>query len=283
MTYTESIPAPRRSKISAVILTWNEEVNLRACIESVKWCDEVVVFDSFSTDATTSIARECGAHVVHRKFDDYASQRNAALAEVDYTNDWILMIDSDERVTELLKAELLSAVEAASAEQCLFRVRRKDMFGGRWIRHSSGYPTWFARLLRKGEVIVKRAINEEYETRGQTAFLREHLTHYPFNKGVEWWFARHNRYSTLEAAAVIEERKLKLRVRDLISGDPIKRRRILKSIAYRLPFRPFAVFWFLFAFRLGFLDGRPGYHYARMRALYEYLIDLKILEISREL
>src|SRR4051812_46838368 len=152
--------------ISVVILTLDEEVNLRACLESVRWSDDVVVLDSGSTDATVQIARELGARVEQRPFDDYARQRSHALG-LEYRNEWLLMLDADERVPAELADEMLVAVGAVPAEVTLMRMRRKDHLFGRWIRGSSGYPTWFGRLMRRGRVRVERAINEEYLTDGR--------------------------------------------------------------------------------------------------------------------
>ena len=146
--------------LSVLILTLNEEANLPHCLDSVKWSDDVVVFDSFSSDKTIDIAKSRNARVVQKKFDGYASQRNAALA-VEYKNPWVLMVDVDEQVPDDLRQEACAVTQSASEEVALFRVRRKDFFMGKWIKHSSGYPTWFGRLLRVGRVRVEREINEE--------------------------------------------------------------------------------------------------------------------------
>lgn len=268
--------------ISVVILTFNEEVNLRECILSVRWSDDIVVYDSISTDQTTEIASQYGARVFQRNFDNYASQRNAALKEVNYKYDWILMLDCDERITPNLRDEMNSAATLENNPVTLYRVRRKDMFMGKWIRHSSGYPTWFARLLRKGHVTVLREINEEYQTDGNQGQLQEHMLHYPFNKGMAYWFERHNRYSSMEALALSQERQVPLRCKNLFSTDPVIRRKFLKQLAYRLPGRPLLVFFYLYLVRLGFLDGIPGLNYSVMRSIYEYMIDLKIRELSRK-
>jgi glycosyltransferase involved in cell wall biosynthesis len=267
--------------VSILILTLNEEANLPACLDSVTWSDDIVVFDSFSTDRTVDIAQAAGARVVQRRFDHYAAQRNAALNEVSYRYPWLLMLDADERATPELHWEIEHTLAHASPDLTLFRIRRQDLFLGRWLRRSSGYPTWFGRLIKIGQVRVEREINEEYHTDGQIGFLQEHLLHYPFNKGVAYWIERHNRYSTLEAAALIRETQDCLPLHDLFSRDPVKRRRALKQLAYRLPGRPLLVFGYLYFLRLGLLDGGPGLTYGLLRAFYEYLIDLKASELQR--
>lgn len=275
-------PQPRlRHPVSVVILTLNEEIDLPGCLESCAWSDDIVVFDSLSEDGTVELAKAAGARVVQRRFDDYASQRNAALSSVDYRHDWVLMIDADERVPGDLAAEIGAAVAAAGPDLTLFRVRRKDFFMGKWLRRSSGYPTWFGRLIRPGRVRVERSVNEEYLTDGRIAHLKAHLHHYPFNKGIAHWFERHNRYSTLEAQAKLEGRTRTVSSRAWFQTDPIARRRGLKHMLYRVPLRPQIVFLYLYFVRLGILDGRAGFHFSRMRATYEMLIDLKALEIQR--
>lgn len=267
--------------ISILILTFNEERNLPDCLASVAWSDDVVVFDSFSSDRTLEIAKAAGARCVQRKFDNYASQRNASLQEVAFKNPWVFVLDADERVPPELHAELDRTVAAAGTEMTLYRLRRKDFFMGRWLRRSGGYPTWFSRLLRPTRVRVEREINEEYRTDGEIGYLREHLMHYPFNKGLAFWLERHNRYSTMEAEALVKETREAMRWFGICSRDPVARRKVLKQLAYRLPCRPLLAFCYLYFVRMGFLDGWPGWHYCRLRAMYENMIDLKVLELRR--
>ena len=265
--------------VSVLILTLNEEHDLPGCLASVAWCNDIVVFDSCSTDRTQAVARERGCRVVERGFDDYASQRNAALSDVTFTHPWVLMLDADERVTLELAEEIEAATLTAGPEAALFNVRRKEMFRGRWLRHSSGYPTWFGRLVRPGRVTVRRPVNEEYLADGDVGFLSSHLIHYPFDKGLARWVERHNQYSTMEAGAVSAQvAGASPRFREVLSGDPTRRRRAAKAIAYRLPGRPLLAFGYLYFFRLGFLDGSPGLEFCILRGFYELLIDLKVKE-----
>ena len=111
--------------------------------------------------------------------------------------------------------------------------------------------------------------------------MQEHLLHYPFNKGISYWFERHNRYSTMEAAAKLRMRSDPIEVRMIFSADPTMRRRVMKQMLYRVPMRPWIVFLYLYVVRLGVLDGVPGFHFSRMRAAYEMFIDLKVTEARR--
>lgn len=267
--------------ISVLILTLDEEVNLPGCLESLGWCDDVVVLDSHSSDATREIAAARGARVVERAFDDYASQRSFGLNRVAYRHPWVLMVDADERVPPDLAEEMRAAVAAAGPEVALFRMRRRDHLMGTWIRRSGGYPTWFGRLARVGRVRVERPINEEYLTDGATRDLAGHLDHYPFNKGIAWWVERHNRYSSMEAVILADRELPPPTLRGFLHRDPVVRRRALKAVAYRLPGRPIGVFLGLYLWRLGLLDGRAGLVFCLLRAYYELLIDLKVLEVRR--
>jgi len=268
--------------ISALILTLNEEVNLTECLESLGWCDEIVVFDSFSSDRTEEIARAAGARFYQRKFDNYAQQRNAALTEVNYKNPWVLMVDADERIPGELAEEIKTTVTNWDGQTMLYRLRRKDMFKGRWLRRSTGYPTWAGRLFRIGEVQVQRGVHEEYHTSGKVGQLEGHFIHYPFNKGMEYWLERHKKYAAMEARFLLKEIKKPLRWRDLFAGDPARKRKALKRLAYHLPARPLWVFGYLYLFRGGFLDGKGGLKYSVLRAWYERMIDLKVREYNRE-
>ena len=266
--------------ISVLILTLNEEINLPACLKTVSWCDDIVVFDSYSTDRTAEIAKRAGARIIQRRFDNYAAQRNAALNDIDYKHDWILNLDADERVTPDLQAEIEKILRGVDNATTFFRIRRKDMFCGRWLKRSSGYPTWFGRLIRKGCVQVRREINEEYYTDGRIGFLQEHLIHFPFNKGIAYWFERHNRYSTMEAEILLNQRLETPRFALSMFQDPISRRKALKQIACTLPFRPLIVFCYLYFIRMGLLDGGPGLSYCVLRTIYEFMIDFKIKELK---
>ena len=174
--------------ISVLILTRNEEINLPDCLALVAWSDDIVVFDSFSNDRTVAIAQAAGARVVQRTFDHYAAQRNAALQDIVYAHPWILMLDADERVTPALQRELKSTLDHAGSDMTLYHVRRRDMFFGRWLRRSSGYPTWFCRVIRTGQVWVEREINEQYYTNGKVGFLQEHLVR--FQRQLKRWHSR---------------------------------------------------------------------------------------------
>ena len=266
--------------VSVLILTLNEEQNLPACLSSLGWCDDIVILDSFSSDSTKQIAEDAGVRFLEHHFDDYASQRSYGVDEIDYKYDWLLMVDADEMVPEALAQEIKAALGKVAPETTLYRMRRKDYLFGKWIKRSSGYPTWFGRLMRIGFVRIERSINEEYVTDGKVEYLQNHLDHYPFNKGFSAWLEKHNRYSTMEAELVARGTFVQPTIGDLFSRDPTLRRKAMKTVLYRMPFRPLLVFVYLFVFRMGFLDGKAGLIFCCLRSWYEFMIDCKVLEYN---
>lgn len=267
-----------KNRIAGLVLTLNEAINIEKCIRSLSFCDTIVVFDSFSKDDTLLIAKRNGAEVYQRVFDNYAAQRNAALRIIQPKFDWVLMIDADEVISESLKEEILSETQKETNDIAMYLVRRKDHFMGQWIKRSSGYPTWFARLFRNGEVSVEREINEEYKANGKKAYLKGHLLHYPFSKGLDWWFEKHNQYSSMEAISLVNEFNQKIPWKYGFSSDPILKRKFQKQLIYRLPFKPVLIFIIMYVFRGGFLDGKAGLRFCQLRYVYEQMISLKIKE-----
>jgi len=268
-------------KIAGLIITLNEANNIEQCIDSLDFVDQVFVFDSYSSDDTVELAKNKKATVIQRVFDNYASQRNAAFDSIPASFDWIIMLDADEQITPELKKELGKELSKENNPITMYRLRRKDYFMGKWIKHSSGYPTWFGRIFSNGKVRVEREINEEYYTDGKIGHLKEHIIHFPFSKGIEWWFEKHNRYSSMEAKTLIRKLNEKPNLNDLFSSDPTIRRKAQKGFSFLIPNRPLVVFVALYILRLGFLDGKAGYIFCKLRKTYEWMIDLKIKELEK--
>jgi glycosyltransferase involved in cell wall biosynthesis len=183
--------------ISVLILTKNEEQDLPGCLDSVRWCDDIHILDSHSTDRTVEIAQSNGAHVTKRAFDGYASQRNAAM-KLPFKYEWILVLDADERPTPELSKEIHTAVVAIPANVAGFRIRRRDFLWGTWLKHAQMTP-YYVRLLRIGKAHYTRDINEIVEVDGDILELRFALDHLAFSKGLSHWVTKHNAYSTKEA------------------------------------------------------------------------------------
>ena len=268
--------------VSVVILTYNEEANIGRCLDSVSWCDDIVVLDSHSTDATCEIADSKGARIEKRVFDDYAAQRNHAIRNIEYRHPWLMMLDADEVVPSELREEIEETLARAAEGVTLYRMRRKDFFMGTWLKHSTNYRSlWFGRLMRLGHVWVERAINEEYCTRGEVRNLRSALEHYPFNKGLNAWVDKHNRYSSMEAELIVAGRCRDWSWGDLVAADPVVRRKALKGLVYSLPGHAVLMFLGRYLAAGGFLDGRAGLMFCLLKTFYEYLIECKVRELQR--
>jgi len=274
--------AGRQLPITVVILTKNEAAVVSRAIESALTdFSEVVVLDSLSDDSTVDVAMRNGARVIQHAFAGYASQRNFALKDMPKMNEWVFFVDADEIISGEVTAELRRDFTRIIREGFgMVYMRRKDYFMGRWIRRSSGYPTWFGRLCHAPSVRVEREINEEYRCDRPATRLSGHLLHYPFAKGLSHWVDRHNRYSSAEALEKAKGGRLSVGL--VFSRDPGLRRKGLKAIFMRLPLRPLISFVFLYILRLGFLDGKAGLRFAVLRCFYEFLIDLKLDEVRGE-
>jgi glycosyltransferase involved in cell wall biosynthesis len=267
--------------VSVLILTLDEEININACLDTLTWCDDIVVLDSFSSDRTQAIALERGARVVARRFDNWSAHQNWAVQNIPFRHPWVLYLDADERCPEDLRDEVLRRATPETPEAA-FRIRRKDFLMGRWLRHAQLYPTWLVRLFRPERIRYERLVNPVAMVDGTTGELGAHILHYPFSHGVSHWIARHNRYSDMEA---IEAEKTRGgadgQPRNLFASDPNERRRALKNLFFRMPARPFVKFAYYYGWRRGFLDGRAGFTYAALQAMYEYMIDCKSAELRR--
>lgn len=271
--------------ISVLILTNDEEINVGRCLDGVSWSDDVIIFDSGSTDRTVEIARAAGARVYQRNFDNYGAQREAARTTVEYKYPWVLAVDADERPDQELIREIQKIACLDISAHNAYRVRRKDYFLGQWIRHSTLYPSWFIRFYHWDKIRYEpRTVHEYPEVQGSVGQLQGHLVHNSFNKGLDDWRRKHIRYAAFEAAETLKSlRSGKIDWAGVLSlGDPVRRRRALKGLSFRLPGRPLLRFIYMYLIRLGFLDGWPGLRYCRLLAWYESMIVQKIKELRRQ-
>jgi glycosyltransferase involved in cell wall biosynthesis len=268
--------------LSILILTYNEEMNLPACLDSVREFSDVVVLDSFSKDRTCDIVRERGARLYQRVFDDFGSQRNFALDSIEFQNRWVFHLDADERFTPELRRECLDVIRMD--EHSGYMVPSKLMFQDRWLRFSGMYPTFQMRLLKLGELRFIQHGHGQREANPARGIgrLREPYLHYNFSKGLDDWFAKHNRYSSQEAAEALRVLDAgEASIMNLFARDGVARRRALKALSFRLPFRSTLRFLYMYVFRLGFLDVSAGLDYCRLMATYEWMTVLKMREMRQ--
>jgi len=274
--------------VSVFVPIKNEAANLPRCLDSVKWADEIFVVDSQSTDRSIEIAGEHGAQVVQFHFNGtWPKKKNWALENLPFRNEWVFILDADEVLPPDAREEF-GRVIANSGEIAGYWINRRFMFMGRWLRHSY-YPNWNLRLFRHSlgryekltDANTHSGDNEVHEhviVQGPTGRLRSEMDHYAF-PSVEVFVEKHNRYSNWEAR-VSADRQLSLRSGNLKSG-PVKGRRKLKRLSQSLPFRSLLRFLYIYVWQKGFLDGREGYYFARLHAVYEFLSMAKTYELTR--
>ena len=266
--------------VSVLILTLNEETNLRGCLESVAWSDDIVVFDSYSTDRTVNIAKEFGARIIRREFDNWSSHQNWAVQNIKFKYPWVYHTDADERCDDELRNELTELSEMENGFSA-FQVRRKNFLMGKWLKHAQLYPTWITRVFRPEKIRYERLVNPVAILDGEVGQLEGHIIHYPFSHGIAHWYARHNNYSDMEAQELVKEILESSDYKGIFCKNAARRRKAIKQIAYRMPCRPLLMWLYLMLVRRAFLDGMPGLTYCRLRAIYEYMIDLKVRELRR--
>ena len=269
--------------ISVFILTKNEEQDLPGCLQSVRWSDDLHVFDSYSTDGTLDIARAAGAHITQRHFDNWSAHQNWGLANIRFRHPWVLYIDADERVTPVLAENLHRAVENPD-DKVAFRIRRRDFWRERWLKHVQTSP-YYLRLFRPEKMRYERLVNPVSIPDGPVADVEGFLDHYPFSKGMTHWLNRHNSYSSLEAQQIVKNRAAnrEFSLKQAFFCENFNDRRFhQKELFYRMPARPLFKFLLLYLGKRGFLDGSAGFHYAMLQSLYECMIVLKTKELSRK-
>jgi glycosyltransferase involved in cell wall biosynthesis len=263
--------------VSVFIMTLNEESNLRRCVESLHWADDIIVVDSASSDNTHQLARDLGCRVVTKRLVNWSEHQNWAVQNLPFRHEWVLNIDADEIVPPDLALEIEHAIKSGR-DAVAYRFRRKDYFLGTWLKHASFYPLWLTRLYKPGYVSFARLVNPVTTVSGRVDDLQGHLIHHPFSKGVSHWFERHNSYSSFEAQEYRRAERMDLK--NIFDADANVRRKAVKQLFTRLPFRPAVKFLFLYFAKLGFLDGRAGLYYSIMQAFYEFMISVKLVEIE---
>lgn len=274
---------PEGFPLTVVVLARNEAENLARCLDSVSWCNERLVVDDGSTDGTLDIARQRGARVVSHRFESFASQRNWAIESGNLRNPWVLMLDADEQLTAAGRLEIERELSRAGDDVAAFRMCRKTMFLGKWIRYCDGFPVWIMRLVHRDRA---RFVDQGHgelpvpPVSGAMGALREPFIHYPFHRGLAHWLRRHVGYAEREAAHEFRQRG-SLRLRDLWSRDPASRRLALRDLSRTIPGRPGLRFLYQYIWKWGFLDGRAGLAFCTLMAMYESMIVVMALELRR--
>lgn len=280
--------------VSVLIPAKNEELNLPACLDSVARADEIFVVDSQSSDRSIEICEQRGVNVVQFYFNGrWPKKKNWSLDNLPFRNDWVLIVDCDERITPELWDEIAERIQNPDYKG--YFLNRKVFFLGKWIRWGGKYPDWNLRLFKHKsgryenlgtEEIRNTGDNEVHEhviLEGQVGYLKEDMLHIDF-RDIYHWIARHNRYSNWEARVyynILSGKGQNDTIGANLFGDAVQRKRFLKKIWVWLPFKPLLRFILFYFLRLGFLDGFAGYTYARLLSQYEYQIGVKLYELRK--
>ena len=243
-------------ELVAIVLTRNEAAHIVACVESLAWADQVLVFDSFSDDATCSLARSAGANVVQHHFEDYAQQRNAALDSV--AAEWVFFVDADERGTPALAAEVKRIMR--TRPEAGWYVPRHNYIFGRLTMGAGWYPDYQLRLFRRGRVRYERPVHEVAKVDGQIGYLEQPLLHYNY-RNVAHFHAKQRRYTGVNAQILREQ------------GVRPK---------FYTPFtQPLRHFWWRFVTLKGYRDGVHGLRLSLYMAYYEWATYRALRQLQR--
>jgi len=276
-----------RLPVTIIIPAKQESKNIGPCLESLVWADQVYVVDSHSTDGTVEIAENMGATVVQFDYDGgWPKKKNWAIRNLDIRNDWIFIVDADERVPNVLREEIAATIQNPDFDG--YYVRWKFIFLGRWMKHCWNHG-WMLRLIRKGsgeyEDLGMRGeggwdneVHENIVVEGKVGRLKNYLLH-ESNSSLEFWLRKHNEFSTWDA----RRRRHQLdegvpSIFTFFSSNPIKRRRFMRALFIRLPGKPLIMFLYLYLFKIGFLDGKAGLYFCALHGAHTLNISAKLFE-----
>jgi glycosyltransferase involved in cell wall biosynthesis len=264
-------PAPGSVPVSVIVLTLDEEVNIRRCLDSVAWADQVVVIDSGSADDTAAIARSLGAEVVEQPWLGFSGQREFALRLPLLRHEWLYFVDADEWICPQLAAEIAAGLRDPACAG--FAQRFRLVFQGTWIRHCGWYGgSWLVRLVdRRYAKFDGSLVGERVCVDGPILRLRHDIVDED-RKGLAVWLHKHVRYAQLEARRRGPPAPLPDRLRALRSRDDTRPlvRAALKNVVFpSVPAKPVALFVYMYLARLGVLDGLAGLRFCFYHAWYE--------------
>jgi len=246
-------------RLSVIIITKNEEKNIRTCLDSIAWVDEIIVLDSGSTDATVTICKEYSDNVYETDWIGFGHQKNRALKYA--TGDWILSLDADEWVTPELREEILAAM-ADPSDKAAFAMPRRSRFCGKSMHHSGWWPDYITRLFRRGRArFSEDLVHERLIVDGSVGRLRQPLLHEAFSDLPEA-LETMNRYSTIGARMMYERNE---------------RASLPKAVLHG-----FWSFLTTFILRAGFLDGKEGFLLAVCNAEGSYYKYVKLMKLEEK-
>jgi len=250
------MPNPR---LSVVVLTKNAEDSVGACLESVKWADEIVIVDGFSADKTVEICRGYTDKIISSEFKGFAEERNKGIDKAG--GDWILQLDADEVVTPQL-AKAIDEAMRSTAPYVGYKFRRKNFFLGRPMRYGGWYH-YSAHFFKKGFGRYEGLIHERLKLNGGQGIIEAQIEHRPFNS-IAQFIDRQNRYTSFEAMDILNERGVLSK----------------KIVYYNLHFKPIRLFWKLYVKKQGFREGMTGFIFSALYSFVHFLKWAKYWELT---
>lgn len=268
------------SEFTAVVLTKNEVSNLARCFESLRWCAEIVVIDSGSTDGTQAEAERLRARVmvnIQPPPFKISEQRNWALDQGGIRTRWVVFLDADETISAELAGRLSEVAANLANSYDAYELTPRYLFWGKWLKRTQGYPNWHPRVVRLGRARFEGGVWEHFSGGAKVGRLPEAYDHFANSKGLSDWLARHDRYSNWDAEKIVAY---------LSSGDDAslgttRKVRLRRWAARCWPLRPWARFAQTYIFRLGFLEGRAAFAFCLLYFFYEWMTVVKIVELRR--
>ena len=270
---------------SVIILTFNEEENICRCLDSINdFTDDIIIVDSFSTDATLKICEKYGCRVFQHAFTNQALQFNWALDNVPWERPWTLRLDADEVLPDKLKQELRELTATCGPEVTGIYLNRRMYFMNRWLRHGGMYPHYILRAFRKGAGRYEEKTEEHFVlTSGQAIYAKNDFLEDNRQNTLKYWLKKHDDLADGEIRdTLLETRNPGLDLKEDLFGNKVERTRWLKTRVYAespLFLRAFFYFIYRYFLRLGFLDGVPGLIFHVLQAFwYRFYIDARIYE-----
>lgn len=273
-------------RIKAIILTYNESIHIKRCIESVRqFSSNIMLVDSFSTDDTVEIAEAMGVEVKKHKFVNYSTQFNWAIEHAGDDYDWLFRIDADELVDKVLATNIVERIDSLNEAINGVMVDRYMTFMGQSITKGGLFPVKVIRLWRKSKgVCESRWMDEHILVDGDVLELDGKLIDDNLN-GLTWWTEKHNKYASREAIDLLNIKYNFITYDDRlsVSTQAGKKRWLKRNIYNKLPkgLRALVYFLYRYVFALGFLDGSVGFAFHFLQGFwYRYLVDMKVDEVE---
>jgi glycosyltransferase involved in cell wall biosynthesis len=253
-------PTAAAPTVSAIVVCFNEEENIGSCLESLRWCDEIVVVDSFSTDGTVAVCRQFTDRVLQRAWAGYRDQK--AFAHSQTTKDWVLLVDADERVTAELRDEIVQALKRDEGCYAGYAIPRLVYYLRRWWRRGGWYPDYDVRLFRREHATWGgQDPHEKIRVDGRVRRLKHPLHHFTYRDMADH-LGRINRFTSIAAQELRREGR--------------------HARVYDAFLRPAARFFSFYILKRGFMEGFAGFYVAVTAAMYVFLKYAKLWELDSE-